>query len=104
MGEKKVIYIAGPISGVPKYWETFEKAEDELEAEGFAPLSPTRLNPAIGDAKAMRLCMEMINTSDAVLFLPGWSASVGAKLELEYTRYINKPHAYSVAELKEVLL
>ena len=31
---KKVIYIAGPITGVPRYWEAFETAEDELTAAG----------------------------------------------------------------------
>ena len=35
----KVIYIAGPITGVPKYHEAFEAAEDELSAKGFVPLS-----------------------------------------------------------------
>lgn len=30
MERKKVIYIAGPITGVERYWEAFEKAEDSI--------------------------------------------------------------------------
>ena len=30
---KKVIYIAGPVTGVEKYWEPFEKAQDEKSKE-----------------------------------------------------------------------
>lgn len=40
---KKVIYIAGPITGVPCYWEAFEDAEDELIALGYIPLSPAHM-------------------------------------------------------------
>lgn len=103
MGEKKVVYIAGPIKGVPKYWEAFEEAEEELTAAGYIPLSPSRLPHNLSDGKAMQLCVSMINVADAVYFIPGWSRSVGAQMEMGYCKYINKPHFTKLEELKEVL-
>lgn len=72
---KKVIYIAGPITGVPRYWEAFETAEDELTAAGYLPLSPARMPDGMENEKAMRICLAMIDAADAVLFLPGSSRS-----------------------------
>ena len=76
---KKVIYIAGPITGVPRYWEAFEDAED------------------------MRICLAMIDAADAVLFLPGSSRSRGAALEHRYCEYTGKPWARGINELEEAL-
>lgn len=98
----KTIYIAGPITGVKNYWEAFEKAEDELSHEGFVPLLPSRLPKGMTDAQAMRICFAMIDAADAVLFLPGWEKSKGARLERVYCNYIEKPYARSVEALKEV--
>ena len=54
---KKVIYIAGPITGVPRYWEAFETAEDELTAAGYLPLSPAHMPDGMENGKAMRLSL-----------------------------------------------
>lgn len=103
MGEKKVVYIAGPISGVENYWEAFEKAEDELQAAGFIGLSPSRLPWGMTREQYMRICFAMIDSADAVLFLPGSYVSEGALLEYSYCKCIGKPHSYSIEELREVL-
>ena len=100
---KKIVYIAGPISGVSQYWEPFEKAEDDLIAAGFIPLTPTYLPSNISNEKAMQICMAMINVADAVLFLPGSNKSEGATIELAYCDYIGKPYEGSIKALKEVL-
>lgn len=101
MKEKKVVYIAGPITGVVEYWKAFEDAEDKLEAAGYVPLSPARLPWNLGDDKAMPICLAMINAADAVCFLPGWGRSVGAQLEMAYCKYTDKPH-FNLDELEEV--
>lgn len=100
---KKVVYISGPITGVERYWEPFEQAEEELEAAGFIALTPTRLPQGLTKEQYMRIDLAMIDAADAVLFLPGWGASPGALVENVYCTYTGKPVAYSVEALKEVL-
>lgn len=100
---KKVVYIAGPITGFEKYWEPFERAEDEVEAAGFIALTPTRLPQGLTNEQYMRIDMAMIDTADAVLFLPGWGESPGALVENNYCTYTRKPVAYAVDDIKEVL-
>jgi len=100
----KVIYLAGPITGVPDYWRAFAEGANKVEAAGYIPLTPTALPYKLGNQKAMQICLAMINTADAVLFLPGWSRSVGAQIEMEYCKYIGKPHATTIEALKEVLI
>jgi len=100
---KKVVYISGPISGVPQYWEAFERAEDDLTAAGFIPLSPSRLPKGMTAEQYMRINFAQIDSADAVLALPGSLDSVGALLESAYCRYIGKPVTYDIQKLKEVL-
>ena len=101
--EKKVIYIAGPVTGVEKYWEPFEKAQNELEAEGFIALSPTWQPKGMSNAQYMRICLAMIDSADAVLFLPDWYRSEGARVEQSYCAYVGKPYDIDIMKLKEVL-
>lgn len=100
---KKVVYISGPITGVERYWEAFEKAEDELEAAGFIPLTPTRLPKGLTNEQYMRIDLAMIDVADAVLFLPGWRESPGALTENTYCTYTGKSHCFDVDTVKEVL-
>ena len=103
MSRKKVVYIAGPITGVSKYWEPFEAAMDELQAAGHIPLSPTLQPQGMTNAQYMRTCLAMIDSADAVLFLPGWDDSKGARLEWLYCNYIGKPSYMTINWLKEAL-
>lgn len=102
--EKKVIYIAGPITGVDRYWEPFEKAQDEVEAAGFIALSPTWQPKGMSNTQYMRICMAMIDCADGVLFLEGSSLSRGARLEWQYCEYVGKPHSMSLTALREEVL
>lgn len=101
--EKKVVYIAGPITGVDRYWEAFEKAEEELEAAGFIALTPTRLPLGLIHAQYMHIDKAMIDTADAVIFLPGWSESRGACEEYNYAKDRRTPYGFTVDNIKEVL-
>ena len=90
MGQKKVVYIAGPITGVERYWEPFEKAEDDLTALGYIPLSPSRLPQGMTNAQYMRICLAMIDSADAVLVI-GDRYSEGVNVEGAYSHYVGKP-------------
>lgn len=101
--QKKVVYIAGPITGVDRYWEAFEQAESELEAEGFIALTPTRLPKGLIHAQYMHIDKAMIDVADAVMFLPGWSKSRGACEEFRYVMQSKRPYGFTVENIKEVL-
>lgn len=88
--KKKVVYIAGPITGVEEYWKPFEKAEDNLTALGYIPLSPARLPQGMSNAQYMRICFAMIDSADAVLVLTH-RYSPGVGVEADYCNYIGKP-------------
>lgn len=104
MGEKKVIYIAGPITGVPNYRENFKQYEEYLTRKGYKVLNPTAVFPeGLTNEQYMHSCLNLIDCADAVLFLPGSEDSKGAQCEFNYCRYIGKPRAFGIHHLKEVL-
>lgn len=91
MAKKKVVYISGPITGIKHYWRPFEKAEDELNADGCIALNPTSLPEGLTDADYLRICLAMLDSADEVLMLPGWQKSKGANIEWRYARYKGIP-------------
>lgn len=103
MKRKKVIYISGPITGVERYYEAFENMEDELRAIGYIPLSPSRLPQGLTNAQYMQICLSMIDSADAAIFLPGWEDSQGARLERDYCFYTDKPAFIDPGFMREVL-
>lgn len=100
---KKIIYIAGPITGVPGYWDAFQAAEEELRSEGFVPLNPAALSGGMTPRHYMRICLPMLLTADGVLLLKGWGHSRGARLESTLANYVGLPIADSVGGLKNAL-
>lgn len=103
MGEKKVIFISGPITGVSEYYKAFEAMEDELSALGYIPLSPSRLPGGMTYEQYTRICLAMIDSADAVIFLEGYENSTGSRLERDYCFYINKPAFVDLGFMREVL-
>lgn len=99
----KVVYISGPITGVPQYWLAFEAAEDALLAEGFIPLSPAHLPKGLTPEQYMRIDLAMIDSADAIYVLYDSVKSKGAMLEYRYCQYIGKPVAANIKDLKEAL-
>lgn len=102
--KKRSVFISGPITGIEKYYEAFEQAMDELSAAGFIPLTPSWQPQGLTNTQYMRICLAMIDTADAVLFLPNWPLSKGSRLERMYCNYTEKPYAESIDALKEVLI
>lgn len=98
-----IVYLSGPITGVPNYWEAFEKAEDFLTSLGWAVLSPAKHPQGLTNEQYMRIDFAMIDVADVVLFLPGWEKSSGACLERAYCGYTEKPVTDDIDKLEEVL-
>lgn len=78
-------YIAGPMTGIPEFnYPAFNAVAAQLRAEGVEVV-----NPAEQDSGStgkpwdfyMRLGLRGLLECDAVVLLPGWKASRGARLE-----------------------
>ena len=85
------VYIAGKITGDPEYKEKFAQAELRLMREGHIVLSPAAAPEGMTPADYMRICLAMLDTADAVVFLPDWKESAGARLERAWCEYTGKP-------------
>lgn len=106
---KKVVYIAGSITGVENYKEPFEEAAKEIKAMGFIPITPTWQPQGRQYKHYIDECLAILRDVDAAVFLPGWEDSNGATLEYGYCTTVDiptiNPHDYWdwAKALKEVL-
>lgn len=87
---KKVIYIAGPITGVLDYQRKFNQVENELIVAGYTVLNPSKLPQGLSYEQYARIDFAMIDAADAVVLLPKCEESQGARLEVDYCRYTGK--------------
>lgn len=87
-GMKKILYLSGPMTGLP--WEevraNFEGAAARWEARGFAVLNPADRFGGMGDLPRevyMRLDIAELIHADGIVLQSGWSESRGCRLEHE---------------------
>lgn len=88
--KKRKIYIAGKITGDSDFEKKFRDVKEHFEKLGYVVLNPAELPKGMSPGDYMRVCFSMIDISDLVYFIPDYKDSLGAKLELEYVRYIGK--------------
>ena len=84
------VYIAGRITGDPRYREKFAEAEAALREVGHIPLNPAVLPEGMEAEDYMRICTAMLDSADAIGLLGDWTDSPGAQLELHYANYVGK--------------
>ena len=89
------VYIAGKITGEAGYKEKFASAAAILEGSGHIVLNPAVLPAGMAEADYMRICMAMMESADAVMFLPDWICSRGACLEHQWCEYTGKAIMYA---------
>ena len=100
---KKTVYIAGSITDNPDYYARFSEAETRLLESGYQALSPAWLPSGLDNTQYMRMCLAMIDSADAVLFLQDAEQSKGAKLEALYCDYVKKPVVRNIEDLDEAI-
>lgn len=107
---KPIIYIAGPMSGLPNNnWEVFFNKEQQLIKAGWHVINPARMDKdagilpeAMGEYSyedCARRDIQVLKTCNAIYMLSGWQHSKGACWEraLAYSwgisRYYEVPRA-----------
>ena len=103
-----VVYIAGPMTGIDGFnYRAFDEARDVLLAEGWDVISPADLdreNLGIDFSEMTgfedlsdyvedfaRQDLEALLAAHAVIVLPGWEASTGARNEMSIAAMIGVP-------------
>lgn len=97
---KPKIFISGKITGDPDYKAKFEAAAQFYKKKGYTVLIPSVLPGGMLAADYMRICFAMIDTCDAVAFLPDFRQSAGAQLEYDYCLYTDKNIHHYAEEAK----
>lgn len=94
------VYICGPMSGYPEHnYPAFDAAEEVLKEQKHIVINPANLTRsfcekhriAVKDLTYRHVLLTDLNlmaTCDAILLLPGWEGSKGAKLEYDLARLL----------------
>ena len=85
------MYVAGKITGNPRYREQFANAQMVLEHMGYVVLNPATLPSGMEYEQYMMIGMAMVGSADMVVMLPDWRRSKGAKMERRRAIESGKP-------------
>ncbi len=97
------VYIAGSISKDRHYLKKFKRAEKEILKQGHTPVNPAWIKPqkAFTYEDYMNMTAAMQKVCDAILFIPGWSASNGAIKEMKRARELHQKVYFLASELNK---
>ena len=90
-----MIYLSGPMTGLPDYnYPAFRAAAETLRAFGQQVFDPSEAFEGRTDLPKevyMRKDLEELLRADVVALLPGWQNSSGAQLEVEVAKQCGIP-------------
>ncbi|MFU1906023.1 DUF4406 domain-containing protein [Bordetella avium] len=93
------VYLAGPMTGHPDLnYPAFHDAAARLRAHGFDVVNPAEIvkTPGLDWLACMRLDIPALLTCEAIVLLPGWQSSRGARLEYSLARQLGfAAHQYT---------
>lgn len=84
------IFLVGKITDNEDYRAEFAAAEAAIRERGDIPLNPAILPDGLSQDDYARIAWAMLDSSDAVALLPGWTRSHGAIVERALCTYIGK--------------
>ncbi len=104
--ERFRFYVSGKMTGLKDHgFRSFQDAKKKLEAQGIIALLPSEnFGGAVVDALRaayMRRDILQVLNADAVVVLPGWQNSEGAKAEIVVAREIGIP-VLNIEDLSEI--
>lgn len=107
MNKEFVVYISGPMTGLPDNGlPAFFEMEKKLLDHGFDLHSIE--NPARNPEPPckswygyMRMAVRQVSRSNAVIVLPGWHLSKGARMEVQLAWDLNIPVVFTLESLME---
>jgi hypothetical protein len=89
------IYVSGPMNGIPDLnFPAFEEATAALRRRGYVALCPAAMAqaiPGLSYAEYLQLDLCLVRMANAVLRLPGWRQSKGARAEVALADCIGIP-------------
>ena len=82
--QRKRIYIAGPMTGLPNYnRKAFIMAAVHIATKtNLIPIHTAWIRDGLAWSEYMELAQDMLSLCDLVCVLPGWEQSKGARMEV----------------------
>lgn len=94
-GSQDMIYLSGPMSGLPDYNRpAFDRAAKSLREKGYKVWSPAEAfdrSVLMPRSHYMRVDIEALMKCTTVMMLPNWEQSKGARLEFEIAKELELP-------------
>lgn len=93
MPTKTIVYLSGPMSGIPEWnFPAFDAASETLRRLGYRVINPADFgaDEKWSWADCLARDLQFINHAAIVCQLPGWEDSRGANLEADVARRLGK--------------